>query len=278
MRRRSVARVSSVLLLAAFALVALRLQAQTLLRSLVVPVQFSAYWRPAANGTSSSPPSPVERIYYINLKKNTERRRQMEGWLGRQPIPYQRVEATAGADSDPCPQGASKERCRGIAGLARTNLAIIRSRNVSGLTLVFEDDYVVERDLAGAVRDTLGRVPDDWDIIRWDCVGPVRSSFPVLLNARDMVVFRTAHLLPCRGGANESYCTFCGSTHAMLWRDASLPKIEALWAKQPFDDIDCRLVTTAINSYCVNMGLGVNRAPESEWSDITYIRPRNATS
>lgn len=263
------------LILAIFALIALRLHMQTLHR-LVVTVELESYWLRASWPSHSN---RVERIYYINLKKNTERRNQTEEWLKRQSIPYQRIEALVGTDNDTCLEGMTPQRCRGIIGLAKTNLEIMKSHDVSGLTLVFEDDYVVQRDLRQAVRDTLQLVPNDWDIIRWDCKGPVRSSFPVLVKTNETVVFRTAHLLPCRGGMNESFCKFCGSTHAMLWRETSLPKIEQLWAKLPLDDIDCRLVTTAINSYCVNMKLGVIRAPSSEWSDITRIRrPGNGTN
>jgi hypothetical protein len=224
---------------------------------------------------------PIERIYFINLKKNTQRRRRMEDWLKQQPIPYQRIEALVGSDDDTCPSRMSPARCRGIAGLAKTNLEIIRNRDVSGLTLVFEDDYYVEKkELRYALQASLMLVPDDWDIIRFDCKGPVRSSFPVLVNTSRVVVFRAAHVNPCRDPRKEQGCNFCGSTHAMLWRNSSLPKISALWSKQPYDDIDCRLVTKEINGYCVNMNLGMNHPPEGEVSDITNIpkpKPPNAT-
>jgi hypothetical protein len=210
---------------------------------------------------------PVGRIYYINLAKNIQRRTLMEKWLKEQPIPYQRIEALVGAVNDTCPKGAEPARCRGMAGLSKTNLDIIRNHDTSGFTLVFEDDFYVQKDLLQAVQATLQVVPEDWDIIRWDCVGPIRSSFPMIINTTAMTVFRAAHLLPCQ----EPTCTFCGSTHAMLWRNTSLPKIEVIWAKQPYNDIDCRLVTNEINGYCVNMNLGLNRAPSGESSDITYI-------
>jgi hypothetical protein len=214
--------------------------------------------------------SLVSRIYYINLKKNFQRRKLMEEWLGKQPIPYQRIEGIVGTDSD-CNHivHQTPKRCRGITGLAKTNLDIIQNKNVSGLTIVFEDDFYInvdKTDLNQAVETTLQFVPNDWDIIRWECNGPIRSSFPVVVNNSKITVFRTAHMLPC----TEETCTFCGSTHAMLWRDSSLSKIKELWSIQPYDDIDCLLVTDKINSYCVNMNLGVNQPPAAEWSDVTY--------
>jgi len=41
----------------------------------------------------------VQRIYYINLQKNVERRKTMEGWLGKQPIPFERINATIGSSN-----------------------------------------------------------------------------------------------------------------------------------------------------------------------------------
>jgi hypothetical protein len=57
----------------------------------------------------------------------------------------------------------------------------------------------------------------------------------------------------------------------MLWRDKSLPKLEEVWSKQPFSDIDCRLATDKLNSYCVNIGIGTISAPEGEMTDIPKI-------
>jgi hypothetical protein len=91
----------------------------------------------------------------------------MEGWLGNQSIPYQRVEATIGSD-DPaaCIRGKQHtNHCHGLSGLAMTELDIIQNYNTTGLTLVFEDDFVVRESLVSLVNKTLAMVPTDWDII-----------------------------------------------------------------------------------------------------------------
>jgi hypothetical protein len=113
----------------------------------------------------------VNRVYYINLESNPKRRAMAESWLSQQPVPYQRINATVGS-SDPKACVSSKQqpnRCRGLSGLVMTELDIIRNHNTSGLTLVLEDDFIVNRPINQLVNVTLALVPDDWDIIRWDC-------------------------------------------------------------------------------------------------------------
>jgi len=262
----------------------------------------------AAAAAASAHLVPIDRIYYINLAKNTKRNALMQKWLDSTTInpyyPYTRVEAVVGLDNE-CPAGVTPERCRGMAGLAKTNLGILRrnrtEESAAGtkvefggnsdfagnnhnsfspeekFTLVFEDDYYVTQPLHKALEKTLRHVPDDWDIIRWDCKGPIRSSFPVVYREEDdsFVVFRAAHLNECLNPEAEQNCLFCGSTHAMLWRHPgsdAVQKLERLWSRQPYDDIDCRLVVSPdVVGYCVNMNLGRNEPPSDEWSDITWI-------
>lgn len=39
----------------------------------------------------------------------------------------------------------------------------------------------------------------------------------------------------------------------MLWRGGeTLLKLRKVWSHRPFDDVDCRLKTPAIKSYCVD--------------------------
>lgn len=211
----------------------------------------------------------VQRIYYINLLKNRERRQQMESWLSQQSIPYQRINATIGSErGEDCVAGKqSPKRCRGISGLCMTELDIIRNHNTSGLTLVFEDDFVVKQPLDKVVEQTLRLVPSDWDINRWDCWGRRPSSFDLLVRGERNRVFRTVHRRPCRA-SQDSPCWFAGGTHAMLWREESVSKLDEIWPQKPYNGVDVRLTTDKLNSYCVNIGIGALEAPDGERSDI----------
>jgi hypothetical protein len=58
----------------------------------------------------------------------------------------------------------------------------------------------------------------------------------------------------------------------MLWRSSadqkSLMKLRKLWSKQPYDDIDCRLNTAALNSYCVQANVCTSADSLALKSDI----------
>ena len=218
---------------------------------------------PQALAAKRTPEQTVHRIYYINLLKNTQRRELMESWLSTQPIPFERINATIGSsDPNKCAAGKQQQdRCRGMSGLAKTELDIIRNHNTSGLTLVFEDDFIVNKPLNEIVDRTLRMVPLDWDIIRWDCWGEPLDSFDILVPNK---VFRTYQNSTRKGGSGW----FCGGTHAMLWREESVFKLERLWSQEPFDAIDCRLTTESLKSYCVNIGVGSLQTVDVESSDI----------
>ena len=152
----------------------------------------------------------------------------------------------------------------GLIGLARTNIHIMDSFNTTGHTLVIEDDYAVRN--MTAVYESIADVPDDWDIIRWNCWGNRSATgMPGIIHKQGKhgyVIFRTAFTSEnCTkkedseddGSSNSvQKCWFCGGTHMALWKDSSIHKIRALWDKRPYNDIDCRLTTTEINSYCIN--------------------------
>ena len=217
----------------------------------------------------------VQRIYYINLQKNTKRRELMESWLGNQTIPFERIEAKIG-DTDPehCIAGKQyPDRCNGMLGLAETELDIIRNHNTSGLTLVFEDDFFVHKPLDGIVRRTLRLVPSNWDVIRWDCWGKPLDTFNLLMpGILGSSVFRTYGTNLDTTVWSQDFW-FCGGTHAMLWREESLSKLETIWSRLPYEDIDCKLTTTEpqFNSYCVNLGTGVIKEVEGESTDIPKV-------
>ena len=200
----------------------------------------------------------VSRIYYINLDSIPHRREFMESWLSKQPVPFMRVPGVQPELSEPkCISGKQNEkRCRGIAGLVRSNLFIMDHLNVSGHTLVLEDDHWIDTQ---AVGQAIGGVPGDWDVIRFDCRDKPRTTFKIVQSQEvpgsaipHPLIFRTRHDHPCDPAKEpDGRCWYCSGTHAVLYREGSVSKLRALWSAEPYDDIDCKLVTKEVNSYCV---------------------------
>ena len=124
--------------------------------------------------TPPQQPQIIQRIYYINLDKNIKRRQSMEDQLSQQSIPWERVPASLGeTNSTACiPRNRIPEgNCKGVSGLAKSNLNILKNYNTTGITLVLEDDVRIHRlqSLQEMAHQTLQKVPDNWDIIRFDC-------------------------------------------------------------------------------------------------------------
>jgi hypothetical protein len=181
----------------------------------------------------------------------------MEKQLRQQDIPYPRVKAVAGqkektrisnlttstyepicglaqratgqkddyCDGDIGQPGEGK--CKGVAGLALSNIQIIDEGDHSkGLSLVLEDCVVI-KDI-GFLMASIKSDPKDWGIIRWNCTA--ERDTPLLLPvSTEKFFFRSHHVRHCK------------PTYAMLWKNTSLPKLRAVWAERPFTDIDGRL-------------------------------------
>lgn len=230
----------------------------------------------------------LDRIYYINLPHRPLRRAMMEAWLGNRSsssgivAPHHRIEPIRGtSDADKCvvKRRMRKGRCQAVSSLARTLVAILRQRNVSGLTLVLEDDYQITVPLEELVTTTLEVVPNDWDIIRWDCSG---STHPLVSPIRvgNATVARTVLSDACRQqrengtAAAARGCWFCGGTHAHLWRGSGADRLGKVWSRIPYNDADCVLTTPEIISYCVRfrgreIGRFMHDELPGEVSDIT---------
>jgi hypothetical protein len=228
----------------------------------------------------------LDRIYYLNLPHRPLRRQMMEGWLGNQSVPFQRIEPVRGpSDPENCESHKRKPpaRCFGLASLARTLVGIIRDRPVGeGLTLVLEDDYRVFMRLDELLRASLRIVPADWDIIRWDCTG----GFHALADVRRVgnatlakSVFKDECVKRREEGGDPGDCWFCGGTHVHLWRGSSVDKLARVWGRVPYNDVDCRLSTPELNSYCVNfdskVGHFMHGELHGELSDVTSIHKNN---
>ena len=190
-----------------------------------------------------SPVFTISRLYYINLQSRLDRHFFMDDWLSDQNLPYERVNAIVGP-SDVCVERLkSPERCKGVTGVALSNIYIIDHLDTSGISLILEDDVKVNISLIpNAIRD----VPNDWDIIRFDCWGHVPMSFRYVTP----FIYKTRHVSWCLWN-----CNFWGGTHAMLWRDKSVHKLKKIWQQKPYDDIDGRLTSNEINSYCVQKNI-----------------------
>ena len=82
----------------------------------------------------------IQRIYYINLDKNKERRKLMEEQLNNQtnlswsgsPLPFKRIAAVVGdeAPSICAPGLRDPGRCRGVQGILKSNLQIMQYENI----------------------------------------------------------------------------------------------------------------------------------------------------
>jgi hypothetical protein len=216
------------------------------------------------NDTPSRDETRIDRIYFINLDRNPGRRAFMERWLSKQTIPFERVTGKVGdPTSDTCIKGKTgPKRCRGIAGVAKSDISIIDSYNTTGLTLVMEDDHFAKN--VTRLQESILLVPDDWDIIRFNCGWgqEIPSDFTFLHvepgnELQIKQVFETRHTTeqpPCNG-TEKSTCRFefCAGAHAMVWRGSRVQNLREVWSRKPYDDIDCRLTDqNNLRSYCIN--------------------------
>jgi hypothetical protein len=208
----------------------------------------------------------IDRIYFISLDITPLRRAFMEGWLGKQTIPFQRIQGKVGDPSDTCVKGKiGPKQCRGIAGVAKSEVSIIDNYNTTGLTLVFQDDFSAEN--ITRLYESISVVPDDWDVLRFNCWGHIPSDFPFVhvetgneLGIKK--IFETRHdreQPPCN--ETKETCWFCGGAHAMVWRGGeSVQKLRKLWSEIPYAQSDCRLTLEVerynIKSYCINFRKG----------------------
>jgi hypothetical protein len=231
----------------------------------------------------------IQRVYYINLDSEKKRRVNMEKWLSKANVPFERIKAQVLSVSDSlrdtrcgdpsCPQtGCTQQephRCRGIRGLIASNVHIMDTKNISGLTLVLEDDFKLNiKALSAAIQ----RVPKDWDVIRFNCKGSnhLPQSFDVARRSECPkylpLIFKTQHVRPVPD-CNKEPCAFCGGTHATLWRGKeSVAKLRAVWSATPYQGIDCALTTDRLQSYCVQ---GVEGAFDKQTVDKSSIPKQN---
>lgn len=218
----------------------------------------------------------IQRLYYINLDKNIARREQMESHLiqVKPPLPYQRFAALrATATPSLCrPRLQDTAYCAGVAGLVQSVLTLMGTENMTGISLVLEDDFIIGHNLT-IIQEAIDLVPPDWDIIR--LLG--KPKFPSPKAQAEAAIM--ANQVPNAWGWELYHSAGrdvpCGGTHAMVWRYSSLPKLHRVWSRQPYDHIDCRIRDTSLISYVLGRvgdprysSLGKLQPPELERSDI----------
>jgi hypothetical protein len=215
---------------------------------------------------NSSMPIHIDRIYYINLDHRYVKRAIMESWLSKQDIPFSRVAAKSG-QNDTCIEKKQGPPCIGISGLAQTHVFIMDQLETNGITLVVEDDFVIQ-DMAKLLA-SVHLVPPDWDVLRWDCWDKPLTHFP-----RYPFSFQLAPIPDdmCKSKKIKN-CWFCGGTHVMMWKGGqTIEKLRNLWGTRPHNDIDCLLKDDpTIKSYCIQVGVGEFHFPYVEPSDIPKI-------
>lgn len=195
----------------------------------------------------------IDQIYYINIDNRTDKRDFMESWLKpfskQHSIPYQRITAKPGF-ANQCKGVSSddRKRCLGRKGLLNSNLYIMNMYNTKGYTLILEDDFQIKH--YDRLLNSVKKVPEDWDVIRFDCWTDTASLDPEDEFPQFEFGFRT--VTPPNG------TWFCGGTHATLWRSDRLSILRQIWKfpKLPNLDIDCLLSDDNIKSYCVQANVG----------------------
>tara|TARA_B100000683_G_C12499022_1_gene557078 strand:- start:1794 stop:2618 length:825 start_codon:yes stop_codon:yes gene_type:complete len=189
-------------------------------------------------------PTYIKQMYYINLDNRQDRNTFMLEHViplfQEKNIPWTRVTAQRGQGGNCVSNKNQTDRCKGLVGIIKSNLYILENLPIVENTLILEDDWTISS--IDEMNRAIHVVPKDWDIIRFDCWGKIPTSFePTDMNN----VFKTAHVRKASGW-------FCGGGHAMLIRPSAVPILKNIWSKRPYDDLDCRLTSDDINSYCVN--------------------------
>jgi hypothetical protein len=195
----------------------------------------------------------------------------MEFWLQHQPIPYQRINATVGDPKGCVRNHNTPNRCRGISGIVKTLTGIIDNENTTGVSLVLEDDmFPLDIDLS-RLEEAIKYVPNDWDLIRFDCWdGMLHSAGWLNLFTIDVNKLRKK---TCKNDLENCKISFCGGAFAMLWRGTSVEKLKTMWNAKPIDDADCRIgKTLSVQSYCLNIGIWDHYFISNEISDVSQLK------
>ncbi|KAL7575272.1 hypothetical protein ACA910_001797 [Epithemia clementina (nom. ined.)] len=244
----------------------------------------------------------IQRIYYINLDKNIKRKKFMERNLRKvQPkVPILRFPAVTGTrNHKACASGTAKTAtttttlvqhsqddnssysssrwCQGLSGLSRSFIKLMDTQNMTGISIVLEDDFALAPNLT-FIQQAIWQVPGDWDIIRfWGeryemaltpsafhkiAPEPKFTAAPstlLLEEEHHVEIYRTelpkAFIKSSSSRSNDNNRInprVCSGTYAMVWRESSLTKLHRAWSRRPYNAVDCRLATEPdLQSYLI---------------------------
>ncbi|GFH61567.1 hypothetical protein CTEN210_18043 [Chaetoceros tenuissimus] len=188
----------------------------------------------------------IDQMFYMNLDEDIEKSKKMEDWLSwflpNRGIPFYRLPLMKGlpyvCDFE------DEEKCIRESGKVDTLLHLMQSNeyNTRGTSLNLQDD--VEITDMHKLRLAANLVPDDWDVIRFDCSLESDNSLPNLNN----YVFQT--------NQGREIRPFLDNSRIMLLRDDKFEKIADAINILPRQELDAALSFKKINSYCVNVGIG----------------------
>ena len=170
--------------------------------------------------------SVVDKVYVINLDKDTERLKAIDKKLRDVGIAYERFPAILGSTikSDHRLAGFCNEFCTdGIKGCALSHHTIWEKAIYEGYDsiLVLEDDAHIDSEIHEKVRDLMTRVPD-WDIIYVGCRTYCNNEYAT--NKALHTVLGTGPK-PVDEKGDLSHVSGSAGAHAIMYRTRFLKKI-----------------------------------------------------
>ncbi|GFH61659.1 hypothetical protein CTEN210_18135 [Chaetoceros tenuissimus] len=189
---------------------------------------------------------PIDQMFYMNYEKDIEKKQKMKDWLSwflpNRGIPFYRLPLMKGlpyvCDFE------DEEKCIRESGKVDTLLHLMQSNEykTSGTSLILQDDIEVTH--MHRLRVAANLVPNDWDVIRFDCPIESDNHLPNLNN----YVFQT--------NQGRDMHPFLDYSRVMLLRNEKFDKIAEAINVLPRMELDAALSFEGINSYCVNVGIG----------------------
>ena len=252
----------------------------------------------------------IGKIIYHNKPKDKLRKQYMESWLDDQSVPHQRNElqvpdmskkTKSGNDGSSLCKKKVKDHCQSVMGksksLMRTLQGIKKEQGTGlvknaplpppsgtgkyGTTLLLDDNISPVDGGLDRMEAALQLVPDDWEIIRFDCWGISDFNFEwVNKYVLDVSEYKKEEHCMWKDNtcgsdlkkrceeklAGDGWCAasnkgvFSGGSHALLVRDTtthlrSIDKLVNTWRTQPYDFVDKVIGGRGwLRSYCVNIG------------------------
>jgi GR25 family glycosyltransferase involved in LPS biosynthesis len=118
--------------------------------------------------------SVIDKVFVINLDKDTERLSSIDKQLRESNILYERFSGILGKNiaTDSRLSPFCSQFCTdGIKGCALSHRTIWETaiQNKYSTVMILEDDVVIPPNIQEKVRDILQRVPEDWEVIYLGC-------------------------------------------------------------------------------------------------------------